>query len=361
MEAPDQDVVEFTERLLDDRSRKAPPGLAWPSVLLTGFFSVLLGAVLGMLTGQAFEHTLKQIAFAHDAVRAEATVLAVVDGEARVSFRAEGGAEVVSDLPGAYSHADGREVEVLYLPYAPRHAVGIDDEWRPWALLLPLGLVSCWVVLAHHRLGVRAEWFFLRVRRHVKGPPEQPRRAWPLVVLGGVLAVGAVVPSLWLLAAHDRTALLADAVPLPALMPAGACAVSAVVVLVRAAYRYAKAAPVRRFPRVFRLLPYGVGRAVGGALLLVLVVSFGFRYVSAHQEPEDPVEGIAQVAGTESRCRFRGPCEPYVVLRYEADGIAYETAIRARTGELRDLGADDTLEVRWEADDPAEVRPAEEP
>lgn len=358
MAAPDQSVVQFTERLLDGRSRNPSPGLSWPSVLLLGFFSVVLGAVLGILTGQASEHTLKQIAFAHDAVRAGATVLTVVDGEARVSFRDEGGAEV-ADLPGAYSHADGREVDVLYLPYAPRHAVGIDFEWRPWALLLPLGLVSCWAVLAHHRLGVRAEWFVLRVRRHVKGPPERPRRAWPLTVLGGVLMVGAAAPPLWLVFAHDRAALLADSIPWLVLMPAGACAASAAFVLVRAAYRYAKAARVRRFPRVFRLLPYRTGRVVLGALLLAGAVSFGGRYVAAHQELEDPVEGVAEVAGTECRSRTRGPCEPYVVLWYEADGIAYETGIRTTTGELRDLEARDTLDVRWEADDPVDVRPVE--
>ncbi|GAB2520316.1 hypothetical protein GCM10026982_54180 [Nocardiopsis aegyptia] len=54
----------------------------------------------------------------------------------------------------------------------------------------------------------------------------------------------------------------------------------------------------------------------------------------------------AEVVGTECRSESRGPCRPYVVLGYEADGIAYETGVRARTEWLRDLVAGDTLEVR---------------
>lgn len=305
-----------------------------------------------------------------DTRTAQASVAQVSSGATHVHFTTEEGVDVQARLPQDQEPDDPRTLEVTYRVDDPGQALAADRPWSPTLLMFPVLLVVWILFELFHRRGLRAGWFWRRVRTLTMGPLtriEQRKRRyqrvpasgrdgrpvsgpWTSAIVGAVLLLaGLAMAGTSLVDSHGPWVLLA-AVPL-----------TFGTTLLRAAlYRYADVVPVMTLPRVFRPAPRGIVRWVA-PLLLAGAVAVTVPTLPMGDRADAPAPGtevLGQAEIVESGC-FQskgGPCEAYVVIEYRADGMRYREELDVELLGMDDLVREGTVDIAWDREDPRRVR-----
>ena len=365
---PTPEVVELTRVLAASQEKsRDTEGTGCLGGFLVGLAVWLFTLLLSSPAGEAAQ----EVSFAFSRTHiVEASVVQVDSGSTMVHFITQEGIDVYAWLSQEHEPGDPRSLEVTYRVHDPKSAVAADRPWSPALLLFPV-LSVAWILFElFHRRGLRAGWFWRRVRTLAKGPltrTEQRRRGYQrippskrddrtvrgpwastvvatVLLLSGLVMAGAALfqdPHLWMLLA---------ATPLTF----GAT-------LLRAAlYRYADIAPVRSLPRTFRPAPRGSVRWIAPVLVAGAVVTtlptlpMGDRALPP--TPGTEVLGSAEIVDDGCVHTRRGPCEAYVVIEYHAAGMWYRERLDVELLGLDDLLGQETVDIAWEREDPRRVR-----
>lgn len=349
-------LVPFLERLKQERGQpmwhprgpRAHPFLAFVAV-------VVLGGLLGTSVYLTIAELVRRAAFEHHGRTVAATVVEIRHGDPVVSFTTAEGEEITSVAHGEYRHGDLREVEARHLVDRPGAVALADHRWAPW-WALPLGAALVFSVHARWApTGIRGGWVWRRTRTHVRGadPRGWTRRALMRPALGAaaLLALAAAFASLPV-ALGEVPGLAAAPEGLLPLVPATVCVVGAGTVAVRAAYRWAERVPAPHPPRPFPLL--SLGWFWLPSLVVCAAAAVWVFAALLVDRPEHRESGTAEVIDVFCEAQARGPCTPYLVLRYEVDGLPYVEDVRG--GHVRG-----GVPVEWDPEDPTDVRIAERP
>ncbi|MDT0330772.1 hypothetical protein [Nocardiopsis lambiniae] len=329
------------------------PLTAWTfAVLAVIAVGGLAGTGLAALASYQEEHRV----LAERGHPATARVVAVVNGDPRVSFTTADGTEVTAIARGGHDHGGPRDVAVRHLPGDPAVVVTEGYTPRPWwvvALTLPavLGL-GLWYLPgslrdAHHRH---------RVRAHKDGAErtarEARRRVLPWTVSASTLVTAAAA-----------TAAFVRIAPYPALIAAGVLATGALALGARALLLHAEHAPAPRPPRPIRLLPRGTGVVLCCAAFLSVPLGLSAHGLTGLYLEHRAFARDTTAAGTaeilsQGEVGGRGPCRWSADLRYTADGLTYEQRVTEFcSDDAVDLLKGTTeVDVEWPASDPARVR-----
>lgn len=365
---PTPEVVELTRELArtQEKSRDTESTGCFGGVMV-GLAVWLLPLLLAFPAGEA----VRQISFAFGQTRTvEASVVQVGSGSSMVHFTTEEGIDVYAWLPQEYGDDDPRSLEVTYRVHDPREVLATDRPWSPTLLMFPVLLVA-WVLFElFHRRGLRAGWFWRRVRTLAKGPSTRakaprtsymrfsaPKRSgrpgrgpWTSAVVGTVLLLaGLVMVGTSFFHAPEGLLILAAA-PL-----------TFGVTLLRAAlYRYADTTPVTALPRTFRLAPRGIVRWTAPVLfagaVMVTIPTLPMDDRVLPPAPETEVLGSAEVVDDGCVHSDGGPCQAYVVIQYHAAGMWYLERLDVELLGLDDLLAQETVDIAWDREDPRRVR-----
>ena len=366
--SPTPEVLELTRVLAESQERRRGTE---DTGCLGGFLVGMAIMLFTLLLSFPGAEAAREVSFALGETRtAEASVVQVSSGATIVHFTTEEGVDVQARLPQDHEPDDPRTLEVTYRVDDPGQALAVDRPWSPTLLLFPVLLVVWILFELFHRRGLRAGWFWRRVRTLTMGPltrVEQRRRRyqrvpasgrdgrpvrgpWASTIVGVVLLLaGLAVAGVSLVDSQGPWVLLA-AMPL-----------TFGVALLRAAlYRYADVAPVMTLPRAFRPAPRGVVRWIAPVLLAgavaVTIPTLPMSDPAVAPAPGTEVLGQAEIV--ESGC-FQsngGPCQAYVVIEYRADGMWYREDLDVKLLGMDALVSEGSVDIAWDREDPRRVR-----
>lgn len=366
--SPTPEVLELTHVLSASQERRRSTE---DTGCLGGFLVGMAIMLFTLLLSFPGAEAAREVSFALGETRtAEASVVQVSSGSTIVHFTTEEGVDVRARLPWDHEPDAPRTLEVTYLLDDPWQALAVDRSWSPAVLLFPVLLVAWALFELFHRRGLRAGWFWRRVRTLTMGPLtriEQRKRRYQRVPVSG--RDGRPVRGPWTSAIAGAVLLLAGLAMAGAsvvggqgiwMVPASAPLTFGVTLLRAALYRYADVAPVMTLPRVFRPTPRGVVRWVAPVLLAgavaVTIPTLPMSDPAVAPAPGTEVLGRAEIV--ESGC-FQsngGPCQAYVVIEYRADGMWYRESLDVELLGMDALVGEDTVDIAWDREDPRRVR-----